>query len=103
MVDFEAMKGAMHRATHSADCTCLIQQRIKDFVIGRNATDDNPIVDVLLERIEQLEVALDEVGHALVAIVGDSENRWDRRFVKEGTAILLDLAASTYEHVRRTD
>ena len=97
------MKGAVHRATHSEQCSCLLQYRIREYVIGRNATDTNPTIDLLLERIDQLEMALDEVGHALVAIVGDSEGDWGEKFVEEGTAILLDLAAETYEHIRRTE
>lgn len=103
MVDHQAMREAVHRATHLERCTCLIQQRIQQYTIGRNATDVDPIIDVLLERIEQLESALDEVGHALTAIVGDSENNWGQKFVDEGTAILLDIAAETFEYVRRAD
>ena len=57
----------------------------------------------LFARIDQLESALDEVGNALVSIVGDNSNDWDLRHRVEGTDVLLDLAAETYENVRKVE
>ena len=57
----------------------------------------------LYARIDQLESALDEVGHALVSIVGDDCQRWGKEHDIMGTAVLLDLAAETYENVRRQE
>ena len=100
MVDHSAMRTAVHNATHHEQCSCVLQERIKQFRLGRNATDVNLIYDLLLERIDELEVALDEVGNALVSIIGESENKWDQRYFDEGTAVLLDLACETFEHAR---
>ncbi len=57
----------------------------------------------LFARIDQLESALDEVGNALVSIVGDNSNDWDLKHRVEGTDVLLDLAAETYENVRKVE
>lgn len=54
----------------------------------------------LYARIEQLESALDEVGNALVGIVGDNRNDWGRKHRVEGTDVLLDLASETFENCR---
>ena len=57
----------------------------------------------LFARIDQLESALDEVGNALVSIVGDNSNDWDLKHRVEGTDVLLDLAAETNENVRKVE
>jgi hypothetical protein len=68
-----------------------------------NIEDWTPIMTDLFARIDQLESALDEVGNALVSIVGDNCNDWDLRHRVEGTDVLLDLAAETYENVRKVE
>jgi hypothetical protein len=68
-----------------------------------NIEDWTPIMTDLFARIDQLESALDEVGNALVSIVGDDCNDWDLRHHVEGTNVLLDLASETYENVRKVE
>jgi hypothetical protein len=68
-----------------------------------NIEDWTSIMTDLFARIDQLESALDEVGNALVSIVGDNSNDWDLKHRVEGTDVLLDLAAETYENVRKVE
>jgi hypothetical protein len=68
-----------------------------------NIEDWTPIMTDLFLRIDQLESALDEVGNALVSIVGDNCNDWDLKHYVEGTDVLLDLASETYENVRKVE
>jgi hypothetical protein len=68
-----------------------------------NIEDWTSIMTDLFARIDQLESALDEVGNALVSIVGDNSNDWDLKHRVEGTDVLLDLAAETNENVRKVE
>jgi hypothetical protein len=102
MTDHDEMRRAVAHASHG-DCSCGLQQRIDEFRWGMNIEDWTPIMTDLFARIEQLESALDEVGNALVSIVGDNTNDWDVKHRVEGTDVLLDLACETYENARKVE
>jgi hypothetical protein len=102
MVDHDEMRRAYEHSTHD-DCSCGLQHRIDKYRWGMNIEDWTPILTDLFARIEQLESALDEVGHALVSIIGEDNRQWGKDHVRMGTAPLLDLAAETYENVRRLE
>jgi hypothetical protein len=100
MADFVEMRRAVTHALHDNDCSCALQRRIEKHRANMNVEDWTPIMVDLFERIEQLESALDEVGNALVSIVGDNSNDWDLKHRVEGTDVLLDLASETFERYR---
>lgn len=100
MTDFVEMRRAMEHAMHPDNCTCGLQRRIEKHKSNMNVEDWTEIMVDLCQRIDELESALDEVGNALVSIVGNNENEWGESLRAEGTDVLLDLAAETYERVR---
>lgn len=100
MTDFLEMRRAMEHAMHPDNCTCGLQRRIELHKANMNVEDWTPIMADLFQRIDELESALDEVGHALVTIVGNSSNDWGNKLRREGVDVLLDLAAETYDRVR---
>jgi hypothetical protein len=101
MTDFEAMRRAyVHAAEHGDDCSCALQKQVSDIRAGMNIEDWTPAMHTLFARIEQLEAALDEVGNALVSIIGNNNREWGRKHTRLGTDVLLNLAEETYENVR---
>lgn len=99
MTDHVEMRGALHRASHDEGCTCELQRQVSLIRAGLNVEDWTPTMTALFARIDQLEAALDEVGNALVHIIGCGEGLWPRENVLAGEEPLLDLAAQTYDNV----